>query len=356
MNILVVRLSALGDVAMTIPAIYSVARAYPSHRFTVVTSAFPSRLFLNTPDNVVVVPLQSSESRGFMGTWRLLRKLGSLDIDAVADLHNVLRSWVVDSFFRLRGKPVAMVDKRRNERRAILHEHASTSRPFVFRYFDVFARLGLSAEPQFQGLGPLEVDAGLEIPVIHKDEPQAGGREEPLVGSKDELQAGGREEPLVGIAPFARYKNKIYSPSLMQQVVRLLHAKGARVYLFGARGQEAETMQQWAEGLERVTVVAGRLQLEQELALMARLDVMLTMDSANMHLASLVGTRVVSFWGGTTPACGFLGFGQRPSDALQAGLDCQPCTIAGTDHCPLGHMHCISHLSPSFLVSRLLSS
>ena len=94
MTILVLRLSALGDVAMTIPAIYSVARTYPQHSFLVATAAFTARLFQNASANVRVLPLPKSESRGVVGTMRLARKLTKMQIDAVADLHNVLRSWI----------------------------------------------------------------------------------------------------------------------------------------------------------------------------------------------------------------------------------------------------------------------
>lgn len=336
MHVLVLRLSALGDVAMTIPAIYSVARTYPQHRFTVVTAAFTARLFVGAPENVHVLALEKSESRGIGGTFRLLRRLFRIDkgqnggfghVDAVADLHNVLRSWIVDAVFFLRWRRVALLDKRRSERRAILHDHSCSARPFTQRYFDVFAQLGLKAEPEFGRLEEIGEPTGFEI-----------------IG-----------HPAVGIAPFARYRNKTYSIGLMQEVVRMLVERGAHVYLFGARGMEATTLEQWVQGDNKVTVVAGRLPLEHELALMARLDVMLTMDSANMHLASLVGTRVVSFWGGTTPACGFLGYGQSPKDTLLAGLSCQPCTIAGSDSCPLGHMHCTKGVKPEAIVQKLLN-
>jgi len=331
MHILVIRLSALGDVAMTIPAIYSVAQTYPEHRFTVATSVFTARLFINRPVNVDILPLPKSESHGIAGTWRLIQKTKRLKVDAVADLHNVLRSWLVDTSFRLRLKRVAMLDKHRSERRAILHDHSQAATPFIQRYFDVFARLGLKAEPQFTTLFP---DALPPLPSF--------------------IPAKATEQ-WIGIAPFARYRSKTYDQAQMKEVVEQFASRPrSRVFLFGARGKEEKLLQEWAGKESNVFVVAGRLQLEEELALMAHIDTMITMDSANMHLASLVGTRVVSLWGGTTPACGFLGYGQSPSDALSAGLSCQPCTIAGSDRCPLGHMQCTHAISTSEVIGRVL--
>lgn len=329
MNILVLRLSALGDVAMTIPAVYSVARAYPQHRFVVATSAFTARLFINPPVNVEVIGLSKEESRGAMGTIRMIGRLRKLSVDAVADLHNVMRSWLVSTYFRLQGKTVAMLDKHRTERRAILRNHAEAAVPFVQRYFDVFARLGLKATPQFTSLFPASLP--------------------PL---PDNLPAKATEE-WIGIAPFARYRSKTYDHEQMQKVVTMLAAMPrGRIFLFGARGAEEKLLQEWAEKRPNVFVVAGRLQLEEELALMAHLDVMISMDSANMHLASIVGTRVISIWGGTTPSCGFLGYFQRREDALMAGLPCQPCSIAGSDRCPLGHFRCTQSITPEAIVSH----
>ena len=61
-RILVIRLSALGDVAMTIPAIYSVARTYPQHRFYVLTMAFCAKLFIHVPENITLYPVKDRKA------------------------------------------------------------------------------------------------------------------------------------------------------------------------------------------------------------------------------------------------------------------------------------------------------
>lgn len=116
-RMLIIRLSALGDVAMTIPAIYSLAVRYPDLKIDVVTRPFFARLFLNAPSNVNVIGVDfKKDYKGFRGTLRLLRQLSALKPDYVADLHNVLRSWIIDNWFRLHGKKVVMVDKLRDKR------------------------------------------------------------------------------------------------------------------------------------------------------------------------------------------------------------------------------------------------
>lgn len=322
-QILVIRLSALGDVAMTIPAVYSVATAHPEVTLHVVTTPFCAQLFVHAPANVVLHPCKRGDS--LRQTVSLLR---ANSIDAVADLHNVLRSWLMDACALLHGKRVCMVDKRRSERKTVLSGKKSARR-FTQRYFDVFERLGLPSEPTFTSVFP-------ELPPSPVEQEKGEGR-------------------WIGIAPFARYQNKTYPLEQMRQVAALLAAEPAvHVFLFGSRGEEAATLQQWETLSPQITSVAGRFSLQEELALMARLDVMVTMDSANMHLASLVGTRVVSIWGSTTPACGFMGYGQRQEDALCLQLDCQPCTIAGSKECPRATLDCLRRLSPQQVVRMVL--
>ena len=323
MNILVVRLSALGDVAMTIPAIYSCAKTWPAYTFHVLTTAFCAQLFIQPPKNVQVHTLQKPVS-----TWKMLRQLQQMDIDVVADLHNVLRSWVIDLYYTLKGKRVAILQKQRKERHRILKRHQETATPFTQRYFDVFQHLGLATTPQFTSLFPIP-------PAI----PQGWEKTS--------------EERWIGIAPFARYRNKTYPLERMREVVEQLAAlPHTHVFLFGAKGQEAAQLQQWTAIGQQVTSLAGQLPLAEELALMTHLDVMVTMDSSNMHLASLVGTRVVSIWGSTAPACGFLGWQQHTDDALCRHLGCQPCTIAGSENCKKGNLVCMD-IAPQEIVSHL---
>ena len=323
LNVLVVRLSALGDVAMSVPAIYSVAETYPTNTFHVVTSKLCAQLFVGAPANVMVHPLEA------VTLGNLFRCVRSLKVDVVADLHNVLRTWIMDIYFRLRGKTVAMLDKRRWERGAVKKAHYATPVIFTDRYFDVFKRLKLPCMFFFTNL------SADDLPELPDGLPAKNGKK------------------WVGIAPFARYTNKVYPLGKMQKVADMMAAHPeTEVFLFGGR-KEKEIMEKWCGRSARLHNMAGRFTLGEELALMARLDVMLSMDSANMHLASLVGTRVASIWGSTSPACGFLGWRQDSSDAILASCDCQPCTIAGSNNCRFGDMHCLTDISPETVADKL---
>ena len=333
-NILVVRLSALGDVAMTIPAIYSAAFSNPQHHFIVVTSSFPSRLFINRPPNVEMMVLDKGSTHGIMRTCHLLKSLSNMKIDAVADLHSVLRTWMIDALFMFMLRPVAILNKRRFQRWGILHRHTTSTKAFIQRYFDTFAQLGLNVEPSFTSLFP---------------------HEQPPLPASISVE---KSKKWIGIAPFARYRSKTYDLNQMQEVIDMLVANvNYHIFLFGSSGRERYILEWLASGRDQITIVAGMLSLEEELSLMAHLNVMLAMDSANMHLASLVGTRVISLWCGTTPSCGFLGYGQLEDDALlTGGLNCQPCTIAGSENCKQGDWLCTKAVSPVRIVEKIIST
>lgn len=328
-TLLIIRLSALGDVAMTIPAIYSFARQYPEWDVKVLTSPFFARLFLNHPDNISFLIFDKKK-----GLLHLLKTLRKEPIDKVADFHNLLRSWCIDTFFLLRGKPVSMLQKQRGKRKELTSSNGKSrdgQRPYICRYFDVLGRLGFSVRPDFTSLFQ-EVKPATFSDIL----PQKG------------------ENHWIGVAPFARYSNKTYPVEHMEQTVSsLAQIPGYKVFLFGGRGKEADVLKEWALKYANVMSLAGLLPIEQELAAMSYLDVMVSMDSANMHLASLVGIPVVSIWGSTTPECGFLGWHQKTENALVAHLVCQPCTIAGSEHCKRGDLACLHAITPLRIIKQI---
>ena len=326
-SILIIRMSALGDVAMTIPVIYSLASQYPQLTVYVLTRPFHAQLFLHAPSNIRLVTLGASESgSSIKGTFKLIRKLYDYPIDCVADFHNVLRSWIIDLAYLCKGKKVSMVHKCRLQRYKATKGH-QVQESYIDRYTDTLTRLGYPIHNEFISL------FADQCPVL------------PLT-----LLPNG-----VGVAPFARYKTKTYPLPLMEEVVRLLRQRHIPICLFGAKGKEASLLEEWSRKYE-CTVIAGRFTLAEELSLMSQLSVMLAMDSANQHLAALAGIPSVTLWGSTTPACGFKRYQYKQAVIdICLSLPCQPCSIAGRDTCPLGHLHCLQDIRPEWIVNQILT-
>ena len=327
-SMLAIRLSALGDVAMTIPALYSFARQNPNVDVTVLTTPFFARLFIDAPANLGVMPVDlKKDYHGFGGLCRLARRLRKMNFDYVADLHDVLRSRFIGLWLALTGSKLATVDKNRRERRRLLGHKATQSRRFTDRYCDVFRALGFYVNLDFKTIFDSKLPA---CPLTLPDKS-------------------------IGIAPFARYTNKAYPIDQVKELVRLLADRGYHIYLFGGGKEEKKALAEVAAGCQNVESLAGVYPIEDELSVMARMDLMISMDSANQHLASLVGTKVVSVWGSTTPACGFMGYNQSSASACVVGMECQPCTIAGSNECPAGtNYECLRALRPEIIVRKVV--
>jgi len=321
---MIIRLSALGDVAMTLPLVYSLANRYPQLHIDFVTRPFFARLFINRPANINIVAIDFNEYKGLTGTLRLLRRLRDLKPDCVADLHNVMRSWIIDLYFKLHGIKVAMVDKLRDKRRRLFRT-GERQPSFIDRYADTLNRLGYPVSLTFRSLFECQ-EAQTPCAINH---------------------------PAVGIAPFARYYNKTYPAKQMREVIARLTGEGYNVYLFGGRGAEAEQLKTWASQYDCCESFAGCYRLEEELALMSYMDVMISMDSSNQHMAALTATPVISVWGSTTPACGFMPFRQSDNNAICLNLPCQPCTVGGSEKCPKGHFNCMRQLPPEMIVGKV---
>lgn len=326
-TILIIRLSALGDVAMTIPAIYSMALRYPDWQVKVLTRPFFAHLFINRPDNISFL-LFKDKHKGILGLLHLVREIHREEVCCVADFHNILRSWIIDFSFIIKGRRVAMVHKKRIERLSIKSCKYVCTRPFVLRYADTLERLGF-----------------ITLPLIG-ELPQKGSNSMPACPYQKGM------EKWIGIAPMARYRNKTYPLDKMRTVVEELSSRNnLRIFVFGGK-EDMQQLKQWESG--NVVCVAGRMPIEEELSLMSKLDVMVSMDSANMHLASLVSTTVISIWGSTTPSCGFMGWSQSLDNIICAGLECQPCSIAGNDNCRLKNYHCLKAVTPSQIINKVI--
>ena len=331
MKLLVTRFSALGDVAMTVPVIYAVATQNEDIEITVMSKGFCAPLFAAMPANVTFRGVDFiKDYRGVNGLRRLVRSCGVDQFDAVADLHDVLRTKYIRFYAMLHGLQVAAIDKDRCGRAALVRQRdkqLEQQKTGFAKYQTVFETLGLKADLTRVG------DLGFAA-----CEPQT-------------------DLPAIGIAPFAAHDGKIYPLEKMREVVRQLSDTGrCHIYLFGGGQKERDVLETWEKEFTNVSSVADRLGgLDKELALMKTLRCMVSMDSANMHLASLVDTPVVSVWGATHPYAGFMGWRQNEVNAIQVDLPCRPCSIFGNKPCLRGNYDCMNAIYPDIIVAKALA-
>ena len=296
-HIAVMRLSAMGDVAMTVPVLRAFVKQFPEVQITVVSRPFFKPFFEGIPNLSFFAFDEKERHKGFLGLLRLFQDLKGLNIDAFADLHNVLRSKVVRTLFALSGKKIASVDKGRAEKKALTQAENKTFKPLpsMFeRHAKVFEQLGFTidlSQPEF----PEKAVLSPEILAL----------------------IGTNHQKLIGIAPFAQYDSKVYPLDLMQGVIDQLALDTTQtILLFGGGKKEIEILNAISKGKKNVINVAGKIKFQQELQLISNLDVMLSMDSGNAHIAAMLGVKVITLWGATHPFAGFSPFNQPLENAL----------------------------------------
>ena len=289
----------MGDVAMTVPVLRALVLQHPETKITVVSRPSFQAFFADIPNvNFFGVDL-NQRHKGFFGLLRLFFDLRKLDIDLVADLHNVLRSKVVRILFALSGKKVAATDKGRAEKKALTsltNKVFAPLKPMAERHVDTFQQLGFS------------------IDITHPKFPEKAVLSEEIISF-----TGTKNQNWIGIAPFAHYESKVYPQDLMQQVIdALAENKNNYLFLFGGGATEIQKLQQLQNKHDNVIVVAGKLAFEAEIQLISNLDVMLSMDSGNSHIAAMLGVKVITLWGATHPYAGFKPFNQPDAFCLTA--------------------------------------
>ena len=332
-KLLVIRFSALGDIAMTVPVVYDLAVQYPDLDITMLSREMARPLFERMPGNVHFIAADlKGRHKGMLGLCRLWRDAHLNDFDYIADFHDVLRTQWLRAESCLHCKKIAKIDKGRKGKKALTRQknkvlvQQATS---FERYTKVLEQLGFTIKPQFVKLD---------------------------YSSFCETQKAANET-WIGIAPFAKHPAKVYPMDKMEEVIKTLSQREkTTVFLFGGGDDEKRQIAELCAKYPNVQAAQSQQGLKGELALMGQLDVMLSMDSANMHLASLVGTRVVSIWGGTHPFAGFLGWNQKEEDCIQLDLSCRPCSVYGNKPCFRGDYACMNGITPSQVVEKLVRS
>lgn len=335
-HLLVIRLSAMGDVAMTVPVISALVHQYPEVRVTVLTRAFFNPLFTQLPNVSVYEADVKGKHKGIFGLWRLYKSLKVLEIDIVADLHNVLRSNILKIYFKLGGFRFAQIDKGRAEKKALTRENNKVFKPLKtthHRYADVFEALGFT----------LDVSLNTMLP-------------KRKLSDKLLQQFSKTERKWIGIAPFAAFEGKMYPLDLMEQVVsELSKSNSTQVLLFGGGKKEQQMLENWESKYPNVFSIVAKATFSEELGLISNLDTMLAMDSGNAHLAALFGIPTVTLWGVTHPYAGFYPFGQNIENGLFADREKFPLipTSVYGNKMPEGYTEAMRTIHPQDIIIKL---
>ena len=320
---------------MCVPVLLAFRRTYPETKVVFLTKAQYAAVVRKVPGVRVLALDARGEHKGLSGLYRYSRQVRALGLLGLADLHHVLRSRIVGGFLKLSGLPFKHLDKARGEKRALTRSRNKVWRPLLpthQRYAGVLGDLGF----------PLELQSGDVLPP------------EPLPPA---FAALGRDGTWIGLAPFAAHSGKTYPRELMEGLIDMLgQQEDLRVVLFGGGQNELEILEAWEASFPYCFSAAGKAGLAEELALISRLQLMVSMDSGNGHLAAMYGRPVITLWGVTHPYTGFAPFGQPAENALTAdrtAFPAVPTSIYG-NKVPQGYEKAMGSIPPERVYRRIL--
>ncbi|OCA69822.1 glycosyl transferase [Chryseobacterium artocarpi] len=305
---------------MTVPVFKEFLEQNPGVEIVMVSRKNFEALFAGIP-NVIFKGINLDDYKGFFGLRRLSNELiKEFNPHYVANLHDVIRTKILDRLYRRKGLKVFKINKGKEEK-----EHLTDVwnldkvqlKKTVERYADVFREMGFKIELSHQ-LRPIS-----------------------------------NNKSGIGFAPFAQHKGKMLPLEKSFELARILAQKHT-IYFFGGGKKETETLEKWESLIPNTKSLSGKLSLTEELQKISELEAMISMDSANMHLASLVGTRCVSIWCATHPYAGFLGFGQKEEDVVQVkDLSCRPCSVFGDKECYRGDWACLEEFTIQKVIEKI---
>ena len=342
-KILVLRFSAMGDVALIVPVVKSLVHAHTDVEVTVVTRPRFAPFFYDIERVKVFAADVDNTYNGVFGMRDLFRTLiRKSSYDVVIDLHDHVRTMVLRTFFKLFFTDVVVFEKGRREKKEFSRKNHKVTTPLphtVNRYHAAFIKAGFS----FDLLPGPYFDLNDSLREVARDWLAKHGVE--------------KNETWMGLAPFAMHATKIWPPeNYIELIGRILEKMPAKFFLFGGGDREVKYFESLQKKFPGACIsTAGQLKIRQEIALMKHLDVMVCVDSSNMHLAALAGVPVLSVWGGTHPDVGFAPFGdnQRIVQVTRDELPCRPCSVYGRETCYVGGFPCLTRITPELIAEEV---
>ncbi len=322
MKILIIRLSAMGDVALIVPVVEAFSKRYDDVEIFMLTNKLFNPFFSEINNLTLINPKLKGKHKGFLGLFKLYKEIKKeYSIDVVIDLHDVLRSKFLRFLFTFSGIKTFKIEKGRDKKKKLVKQKEKVLKQLKHsaeRYKDVFE----DADFYFS-LDKKNIQKKKQLP--------------------DEFRFKSLESVAkIGIAPFAMHKQKQYTYSKMLQVIEQLNERGYEMFIFGGGNSEKEKAFKIENKFKNVSSLIGKYKLQDEMKIISNLDLMITMDSSNMHIAALMGVNIISIWGATHPYAGFTPFiSDEKSFIIQnEDLTCRPCSVYGNKECYKGTLEC----------------
>ena len=327
-DVLVVRLSSIGDILLTTPLLRAIRTKWPGARVTFLTKRQYLPLVSDNPNVTEAFGLPPQANMRTIAT-----QVRTVKYTHILDLQGGLRTAPLRVLAR---GPWSGFSHRRLARALLIrfkHTTYTEHVPVPERYFEAAADLGV--------------------------EPDGGPPEFFLNPAAEEKAAAwlaragvGTKRALVSIAPGAAHATKCWPGEHWIKLVRQIVHTGADIVALGGPEDSAMGAEIAARGGAQVASAAGELSLQETGAVLKRSAALISGDTGVMHMATGVGTPVVALFGPTVRQFGFFPYNAHAS-VVERNLACRPCTSHGSAQCPLEHHLCMREIQPDMVFSTL---
>lgn len=244
-----------------------------------------------------------------------------------------MRTWVLSKLFKWNGTPVHTINKGRAEKKALTQKENKELNQLPHtteRYLQVFKNAGVQTI----------LDCNKAI--------------RPATTPKFDLD---KTKQWIGLAPFSKHIQKEWPLTKVDSLLRKLSESNKyEVLLFGGGEREKQLLEKIASKYTHVQSVVGKFNLTDEISLVKKLSLLVSMDSFNMHLASLLGVKVVSIWGATHSLAGFGPVNGNEAYKVEIPINeltCRPCSVFGSKPCHKTDLACMNKISEEMVLEKV---
>jgi heptosyltransferase-2 len=334
-RILVIRLSSLGDAILTSHALRCIRNAHPNATLDIVTYSEFTQVFEFNPhlNNVFGLPRKLGLSAVYYFIDSIIKENGKYDV--VIDLQGKIKSVIIRN---VASNHALHFEKNRFKKKLFVNfkKNLLPQRNIAERYVDTCSPLGV-------------IDDGLGLELWLPEENSA------KVYSPEQRKYAQKDKYLIGIAPGAKHLTKRFPAEKFAEVCNKLSARINAEFCFIGSKSEKPLFEEIKNASSAVFINdTGSETILESARLLSRCDLLISNDSAPVHIAAARRTPVVVIFSSTVPAFGFAPF-RTPSRIIETEIDCRPCSHIGRTECPKGHLNCLMMIEPESIVESSCS-
>lgn len=333
-SILIIQTAFIGDVVLTLPLAQKIKRYLKQSSIDILVTPKAAGLLVNHPSISKVIPYDKhGKDKGLIKFFQLGKRIKEKQYDLILVPHRSLRSALLTWLL----KPNLSIGF-----------DTSAGKKF-FKYTVTYSRTSHEIERNLYLLKPLNLpESDFELPILYPTKSDVSAIDS-VMWSNDVDSS-----KMVAVAPGTIWNTKRWPKEKYAEVCKQLSTESYVVWLIGSK-EDKDLCDDIVKGAQsdKVINVAGKLTLLQSAELIRRCKLLISNDSAPMHLAVAVRTPVVAIFGATVPEFGFAPRGEKDTVVEIMGLKCRPCSIHGGKKCPIKTFECMNSITSEMVMEKV---